>query len=49
MNYGDKYLLEKSYSLMKDYVDNLIKKDESQGNNGLILKGFCFGDWLALD
>ena len=49
MNYGDKILLKNSYPLMKDYVDVLIKKDESQGNKNLILKGFTFGDWLALD
>ena len=49
MNYGDKNLLKNNYQLMKDYVDNLIKKDISQGGKNLILEGFCFGDWLALD
>jgi len=49
MNYGDKNLLKNSYQLMKDYVDNLIKKDIDQGGKNLILEGFCFGDWLALD
>ena len=49
MNYGDKMLLKKSYDIMKDYVESLIKKDIAQGNKNLILDGFCFGDWLALD
>ena len=49
MNYGDKNLLKNNYQLMKDYVDNLIRKDISQGGKNLILEGFCFGDWLALD
>ena len=49
MNCGDKVLLNNSYQMMKDYVDSLIKKDIEQGEKNLILKGFCFGDWLALD
>ena len=49
MNYGDKLLLKNSYQMMKDYVDTLIKRDEDQGNKHLILQGFTYGDWLALD
>ena len=49
MNYGDKLLLKNSYPMMKDYVETLIKKDIDQGNKKLILEGFCYGDWLALD
>ena len=49
MNYGDKVLLNNSYQMMRDYVESLIKKDIEQGEKNLILKGFCFGDWLALD
>ena len=47
--YGDKNLLEKSYSLMKDFAETLIRKDIEQGNKNLILSGFTFGDWLAQD
>ena len=49
LNYGDKNLLKYFYPMMKDYVETLIKKDKKQGNKNLILKGFTFGDWLALD
>ena len=49
MNYGDKLLLKNSYPMMKQYVNTLIEKDTSQGGKYLILKGFCYGDWLALD
>ena len=49
MNYGDKALLKNNYQMMKDYVDTLIKKDIAQGGKNLILEGFCFCDWLALD
>ena len=49
LNYGDKNLLEKNYSLMKDYAETLIRKDIQQGNKNLILSGFTFGDWLAQD
>ena len=49
LNYGDKNLLNHFYPMMKDYVKTLIKKDDDQGNLHLILKGFTFGDWLALD
>ncbi len=47
MNYGDILLLKNSYPLMKEYVESLISKDT--GSKNLILEGFCFGDWLALD
>ena len=49
MNYGDKKLLRENYEMMKDYVKSLIKKDYEQGNYNLILEGFTYGDWLALD
>ena len=49
LNYGDKYLLNNYYPMMKDYVESLIKKDLEQGNQNLILEGFTFGDWLAQD
>ena len=49
MHYGDKNLLKYSYPMMKDYVDVLIRRDISQGNKNLILDGFCFCDWLAID
>ena len=49
LNYGDKDLLGYSYQIIRDYVETLIEKDKSQGNRGLILYGFTFGDWLAQD
>ena len=49
LNYGDINLLKESYLMMKDYVNNLISKDQMQGNTHLILEGFTYGDWLALD
>ena len=49
MNYGDKRILEQSYEMMRDYVEVLIKRDIEQGNQGLILEWFCYGDWLAQD
>lgn len=45
MNNGDKESLKRNYPMMKRYVDYLIGKSE----NNLITKGFCYGDWLALD
>ena len=49
LNYGDKQLLEYSFSMMKDYIECLIKKDINEGNKHLILTSFTFGDWLAQD
>ncbi len=49
LNYGDKKLLEYSFSMMKDYVECLIKKDINEGNKHLILSSFTYGDWLAQD
>ena len=49
MNYGDKKLLEKNYPMITEYVETLIQKDIDQGNKSLILEGFSYGDWLALD
>ena len=48
-NYGDINLLKQNYPMMKDYVNYLIEKDKDQGNYNLILEGFTYGDWLALD
>ena len=48
-NYGDYNLLKQNYQMMKDYVDYLIEKNKEQGNYNLILEGFTYGDWLALD
>ena len=49
MNYGDKNLLKKYYPMVKDYVTVLENKDKKQGDKHLILEGFTYGDWLALD
>ena len=49
LNYGDINLLKYYYPMMKDYVNYLIEKDKEQGNYNLILEGFTYGDWLALD
>ena len=49
LNYGDIKLLQYYYPMMKDYVNFLIEKDKEQGNYNLILEGFTYGDWLALD
>ena len=49
LNYGDMNLLSNNYPLMKDYVNTLIDTDNKQGRKYLILNGFTFGDWLALD
>ena len=49
LNYGDKYLLNYFYPMMKEYVEVLINRDKEQGNKSLILEGFTFGDWLAQD
>ena len=49
LNYGDINLLKQYYPMMKDYVNYLISKDYDQGYYNLILEGFTYGDWLALD
>ena len=49
MNYGDKILLNNNYEMIKKYVEVLKQKDSNEGNKHLITKGFCYGDWLALD
>lgn len=46
--YGDRDLLERSYPLMRDYVDYLIRRDRAHGNTHLYHEG-GFGDWLAGD
>lgn len=47
--YGDVDELRNNYSLMKDWVDYIIRSDEEHGNTGLWNYGFHFGDWLAQD
>lgn len=49
LNYGDKQFLTYCYDVMRDYTETLINKDISEGNRGLISRGFTFGDWLAQD
>lgn len=47
--YGDKELLKKHCQAMKTYCDVLIEHEKKTFNRHLILDGFTFGDWLALD
>ncbi|MCI2068680.1 MAG: glycoside hydrolase family 78 protein [Bacilli bacterium] len=47
--YGDKVLLKKHAESMKLYCAVLIEHDKKTFNRHLILDGFTFGDWLALD
>lgn len=49
MNYGDRQLLGYGFEIMKDYCNVLMEKEKADGDNGLILHGFTFGDWLAQD
>lgn len=46
--YGDKGLLSRSYPLMRDYAEFLIRRDRDHGNTRLYHEG-GFGDWLAGD
>ena len=48
-NAGDKNLLNNNYEMIKKYVEVLKQKDSNEGNKHLITKGFCYGNWLALD
>ena len=43
--YGDITFLEENYEAMKKYLHSFEEKKE----NGLIVKGFEYGDWLSLD
>lgn len=47
--YGDRQLLAQHYPLMKQYVNRVIERDQSHGDNRLFDDGFHFGDWLAQD
>lgn len=47
--YGDRALLRRSYPLMQDYTETLIRRELSEGGEGLIRHSFTFGDWLAQD
>jgi len=46
---GDKTILKKQYQSMKDWVNWVTKKCESDGTGYLWTEGFQYGDWLALD
>ncbi len=47
--YGDASLLATQYAGMKAWLEHQIREDEKTGNRGLIMTGFHFADWLALD
>jgi alpha-L-rhamnosidase len=47
--YGDKNLLRRHYSLIRDWADWIIREDEADGGKGLWRTGFQLGDWLAQD
>lgn len=47
--YGSEVLLEKTYPLMRDWVDFVYRADCARGRKNLYDFGFQFGDWLALD
>lgn len=47
--YGNKMLFCENYKMMREYTDVLISEDKEQGDKGLILFGFTFGDWVAQD
>ena len=49
MAYGDFGRLRESYPLMRDYVETLIRRDESMGGGHTAFADFTFGDWLAQD
>lgn len=44
--YGDKGILEESWTCMHEWVDYITN---NCGDNGLWQSGFQYGDWLALD
>lgn len=48
-HYGDKDELRQNYSMMKEWVDWIIRSEEQNGNQNLWNFGFHFGDWLAQD
>lgn len=47
--YGERDMLERTYPLMKDYVDSIHREDVRRGKKNLWDFGFQFGDWVALD
>jgi alpha-L-rhamnosidase len=47
--YKDPVLLAENFEMMEKYCGYLIKHDLETGNKHLVLDGFTFGDWLALD
>jgi alpha-L-rhamnosidase len=49
MHYGDQGQLRKNYPLMRDYVETLIAHDARDNAGHLLVTGFTFGDWVALD
>ena len=46
---GDKALLRKHYETMLGWVRRLKRRDDENGARRLILSGFQYGDWHALD
>ena len=46
---GDKRILENQFESMKAWVDYIWEADEADGGRRLWMRGFHFGDWLALD
>ncbi len=49
--FGDKDTLAESWSMMKDWVDSVTRKDSQRegGPKHIVDFGFTFGDWLAMD
>ncbi|MDO5425754.1 MAG: family 78 glycoside hydrolase catalytic domain [Eubacteriales bacterium] len=47
--YGSKTLLRECYPGMKAWVEFQRRREEAAGSKRLILDGFHFADWLALD
>jgi len=46
---GDKTILKNQFQSMKDWVDWVTRKCEKDNTGLLWIKGFQYGDWLALD
>ena len=47
--FGNKWELKKNYSLMKNWVDSITRRDCRRGQKYLFDFGFHFGDWLSMD
>ncbi len=48
-NFGDRFLLQREYPVMKAWAERVRKDDRADGDRGLWLRGMQLGDWLALD